>query len=117
MVLLIFQHVHESAVVNAVHPQGPDKVPLHHPEGFCQEEGIGDLFSDAVNYLPPKLLGNLVVKLFTGERSAGPAGDIASLSQKGVPETLDMALGEGHCRIKSYYLEVTGNVENLLNNS
>ncbi len=37
-VLLHLQHVHKGAVVDPVHPEGADEVPLHQPERLGQQE-------------------------------------------------------------------------------
>ena len=39
-VLLVAQHVHEGAVVDAVHPQRPDEVAFHQPERLGQQQRV-----------------------------------------------------------------------------
>ncbi len=61
-ILLVFEHVHERAVVHPVHSQGSDEVALHHPERFGKQEGVRQFLIDPVDDLPPKLIGDQAVE-------------------------------------------------------
>ena len=54
--VLVAEHVHERAVVDAVHPEGPDEVALEHPERLGEQERAGDLGRDPVDDLAPELV-------------------------------------------------------------
>ncbi len=49
--VLVPEHVHERAVVDAVHPQRPDEVALEQPERLGQQERARDLRGDPVDHL------------------------------------------------------------------
>ncbi len=55
-VLLIAEHVHEGAVVDAVHAQRANEVALHQPEGLRQQQRVWHLGGNAVDDLAPELL-------------------------------------------------------------
>ena len=84
-VLLIAQHVHEGAVVDAVDAEGAREIALHQPERLGQEQRVGDLGCDAVHDLSPELLGHESPELgcrglkpqrcVTGCPPGAPAGD------------------------------------------
>ena len=114
LVLLVLEHVHEGRVVDAVHAQCADEIALHHPEGLCEKQRVWNLVRNAVDHLPPELLRNPPVELLVAEGVHEPAGDVSSVSGLGVPEPLDVALGKRHRRIEADYVEVPGNVQDLL---
>ena len=53
--VLVAEHVHERAVVDAVHAERPDEVALEHPERLGQQERAGHLGRDPVDDLAPEL--------------------------------------------------------------
>ena len=53
--VLVAEHVHERAVVDAVHAERPDEVALEQPERLGQQERAGDLGGDPVDDLAPEL--------------------------------------------------------------
>ena len=55
-ILFVAQHVHEGAVVDAMHAEGADEVALEQPEGLGEQQGSGDFGSDAVDDLAPELV-------------------------------------------------------------
>ena len=57
-VIFVAQHVHERGVVDAVHPQRADEVAFHQPEGFGEQQRIGDFRCDTVHDLAPELFGD-----------------------------------------------------------
>ena len=54
--VLVPEHVHERAVVDAVHPEGSDEVALHEPERLGQQERPGNLGRHPVHDLAPELV-------------------------------------------------------------
>ena len=107
--------MHESAVVDSVHSQGADEIAFHHPEGFRQEKGVGQLDLDPVHDLAPELVGYAAVELLGAHAVGGSSCDVSACSRLGIPEPLDMPLCKGHGCIESNDGEVSGNRENLLN--
>ena len=63
-VFLSHEHIHKGAVVHPVHAERPDKIPLHHPERLCQQQGSGCLYRHAVHYIAPEFDREYGVKLF-----------------------------------------------------
>ncbi len=61
-VFLVSEHIHESAVVDPVHPEGPDKKPFEEPERLCKEEGVRCFGGDPVNDFAPELPGHGIVE-------------------------------------------------------
>ncbi len=61
--VLVAEHVHERAVVDAVHPERPDEVALEQPERLGQQERAGDLGGDAIDDLAPELDRHPLVEL------------------------------------------------------
>ena len=82
-VLLVAHHVHERAVVDAVHAESADEVALHQPERLGQQQRVGRLGGDAIDHLAPELLGicrlkSRLVMAYSareGMRRRGPAPD------------------------------------------
>ena len=77
-VLLVAQHVHEGAVVDAVHAQRAHEVALHQPERLGQQERVGRLGGDAVDDLAPELDGHAALELVGGQGRGATRGDAAS---------------------------------------
>ncbi|MBA7659949.1 hypothetical protein ES703_67945 [subsurface metagenome] len=77
LILFILQHIHEGAVIDPVHSQGPDKIALHQPEGLGQEQGVRSFLGYTVNHFPPKLLRHQAVKLLPGHAVLRPGGYIS----------------------------------------
>jgi hypothetical protein len=67
-VLFVAQHVHEGAVVDAMHAEGANEVAFEEPESFGEEKGAGDLGGYAVDDLAPELVRHQSVELFLGHR-------------------------------------------------
>ena len=53
--VLVAEHVHERAVVDAMHAERPDEVALQHPERLGQQERARDLGGDPIDDLAPEL--------------------------------------------------------------
>ncbi len=92
-VLFVAQHVHEGAVVDAMHAEGADEVAFEQPEGFGEEEGAGDFGGDAVDDLAPELVGHECVELLLRHGVFGARGDGAARAGQREPEPLDVAFG------------------------
>jgi hypothetical protein len=71
-VLLHLQHVHERAVIHAVHAQRPHEIPFHEPEGFRQQQRVRRFRLDAVDHFPPEFLRERAVELFLRHAVLGP---------------------------------------------
>ena len=76
--VLVAEHVHERAVVDAVHAERPDEVALEQPEGLGQQERAGDLRGDPVDHLAPELDRHPRVELRLGQRVLGTRRDPAA---------------------------------------
>ncbi len=61
-VFFVAHHVHECAVVDAMHAEGADKVALHEPEGFGQQQRAGHFRCDAVDHLAPEFMRHVLVE-------------------------------------------------------
>ena len=55
LAILVAEHVHERAVVDAVHAERPDEVALEQPERLGQQERARHLGRDPVDDLAPEL--------------------------------------------------------------
>ena len=113
-VVLVPHHVHEGAVVDAVHPQGADEVAFHEPEGFGQEQGVGGFGRNAIHHFPPEFLGHAAVEFLAGHGEGGAGGDGAALAWFGPPQALNVAFGQGHGRVEADDGELAGDVEDGL---
>ena len=117
LVVLILEHVHEGAVVDAVHAQGADEVAFHHPEGLCKKQGVGKFALDAVYDLAPEFVGDASVELLGAHAVRSSSGYVSARARLGIPKPLDVPLGQRHGGIETDYREVSGNGQNLLNDS
>ena len=114
-VVFVAQHVHERRVVDAVHAQRADKISFHQPEGFGQQQRIGDFGRDAVHDLAPELLRDGRVELGPGHAMLGPGWDRATRAGFGEPQALDMLLGQRHRRVEADDREIARHVQDGLN--
>ncbi len=55
-VLLVAHHVHEGAVVDAMHAERANEVAFHQPEGLGQQQRAGHFGGDAVHHLAPEFV-------------------------------------------------------------
>ena len=113
-VILALEHVHERGVVHAVHAERADEVAFHHPEGFCEEERVGDLARAAVNHLAPELFRYAPLELVARERVLRAARDVSALSRLGIPESLNVFFREHHRGVEPDDREIRGDVEDFL---
>ncbi len=107
-VLLLLEQVHEGAVVDPVHPQRPDKVALHQPESFGDQQGVGDLGVDAVDHLAPELDGEDPVEfsiLHPEGRARRYPGAPPGRREPQAPEVLAR---QGHGRVETNQAETAG---------
>ena len=113
-VVLVPEHVHERAVVDPVHPEGPDEVALHQPERLGKEEGVRRLRGDSVDDLAPELVRHQRVEGGLGHRVLAPRRDGATAPGLRPPEPLDVALGKDHRGVESDHRETAGDLEDRL---
>ena len=113
-VLLVAQHVHERAVVDAVHAQRADEVALHQPEGLGQQQRVGRFCRDAVDDLAPELDGHRASKSLLRMRVLGAAGDRAARAGLRIPEARDVPLGQRHRRVEADDRELARDVQDGL---
>ena len=114
-VLLDLEHVHEGAVVHAVHAERPDEIPLHHPERLGQEQRVR---APRPRPGPPpraRTPPGKRVELLAVHAVFGPGGNAAAKAAKRKPEALEMLLGQGHGCIETDDRETAGNMQNGLN--
>ena len=113
-VFLGLEHVHKSAVVDPVHTEGSDEIPLHHPERLRQQQRTGRLRSDTVHHLTPELHRENRVKLILAHAMLNTGRYSAAKTAQRKPETLVMLFCQGHGGIKADNREITGNMEDGL---
>ena len=77
-VVLVAQHVHERAVVDAMHAQGADEVALHEPEGLGQQQRAGNFGGHAVDHFAPELVRHGAVELGLAHAVLGAGGNGAA---------------------------------------
>ena len=70
-VVLVPEHVHERAVVDAMHAQGSDEVALEEPERLRQQERVGDLGRHSIHHFAPELGRHQAVELRLAQRVLG----------------------------------------------
>ena len=113
-VVLVAQHIHEGAVVDAVHAQGAHEVAFHQPEGFGQEQRVGHLLGNAVDHLTPELTGNSWLNSALGHAVFGAGGNVAAAARLREPEPLEVFFGEGHGGVEADDREAAGDAEDGL---
>ena len=99
-VLLVTQHVHERAVVHAVHAEGADEEALHHPERLGEQQRIGSLRRHPIHDFAPELDRHGGVELGLGEPVFSPRRDRAAAPRLREPQSLVVALGQRHRRVE-----------------
>ena len=95
-VVLVAQHDHEGAVVDAVHAEGADEVAFHEPEGLGQQQRAGDFGGDAIDNLAPEFVRHAAVEFGLAHAVLGARGDGAAGAGTRKPEAVKVALGQGH---------------------
>ncbi len=113
-VFLITQHVHEGAVIDAVHAESADEIALEQPECLGQEQSAGDLDSDTVDDLAPELMRHEGVEVFLREGVFSARGDGPTRARQREPEALHMAFGENHGGVETDDGEAAGDVQDDL---
>ena len=114
-VLLVAEHVHEGAVVDAVHAEGADEVALHQPEGLGQQQRVGRLGGDPVHHLAPELLGHGGVERLPGHGRARRArGWRRPGPGSGNQRRWHVLLGQGHGGVEADDREAPGDVQDRL---
>ena len=112
-VLLVAQHVHEGAVVDAVHAQRAHEVALQQPEGLGQQERVGHLCGHAVHHLAPELGGHAPGQLGRRQGCRRAGRDARLVPRQGVPETLDVAARQHHGGVEADDVEAPGHLQDL----
>ena len=100
-VLLVAHHVHEGAVVDAMHAEGANEVALHEPEGLSKEQRAGNFGGNPIDNLAPELVGHAAVEVRLAHAIFGARGDGAARARAGKPEAMKVALGQRHGGIKT----------------
>ena len=114
-VFFFFEHIHESAVVNAVHSESPDKITFHHPERFRQQQCVGNFRRHSINHFPPKLLRHSFIEINRQHSVFGTRRNISALPGSREPQPLNVTLGKRHCRVKTDNRKIAGHMKNHLN--
>ena len=112
--VLVAEHVHERAVVDAVHPERPDEVALEQPERLGQQERARDLRRDPVDDLAPELVRHPAVELGLRDGVLGARRDGPRRAGLRPPQALDVLLGEDHRRVEADDRELAGDGEDRL---
>ncbi len=113
-IVLIAQHHHKRRVIDAVHAQGTDKIALHQPKRFRQQQRAGHLTCNPVHHLAPKLLGNRGIELGGSHGGLGTRRDGASGAGRGKPEPLDVAFRKCHCSVETNNGKLPGDLKDGL---
>jgi hypothetical protein len=69
--VLIAEHMHERAVVDPVHPQGPHEIAFEEPEGLSQQQRARHLGGDTIDDLAPELGRHPGIELAPRDRVLG----------------------------------------------
>ena len=107
-VVLVAEHVHECAVVDPVHPQGPHEVAFEQPERLGQQERAGCLDGDPIHHLPPELVGHQRLEGAPAHAPSGSRRDRPAGARLGEPQPLDVALGQDHGGVEADHRELAG---------
>ena len=97
-----------------MHAQSTGKVTFHHPEGFCQKQGVGNFLSYAVNYVSPEFRGDCLFKFIRGQGIFSAGRNVTATSGLRIPQAADVFFCQNHCRVKADNREVSGNMQNFL---
>ncbi len=109
------QHVHEGAVVDAVHAQRADEVALQHPEGLGQQQRVGRLLRQPDRRPRARTRrASRASNCVLGHGVLGARRDRAALPGERVPEPLDVAACERHGRVEADDREAPGHREDRL---
>jgi len=84
-----------------VHAESAHEVSFHEPESFCQQQRVGHLIGDALNYFAPKFLRHGSVKRLTSHGVFSSGGNIATAAGLGEPKALVVLFREGHGCVKA----------------
>ncbi len=116
-VVFHLEHVHECTVIHPVHPQRPDKIALHEPEGFRQKQRVRHFCHNPVHHFPPEFHGKGCIEGGLVQTVGSPGRNGAAVTGQRKPQTLVVPFGKGHGGIEADNREATCNFENGLNNS
>ena len=113
-VLPVSQHGHERGVVDAVHAEPTDEIPLKEPEGLGEQHRARELALDALHYFAPELARQSLRELAVAQGELGARGDRGLVAARRIPEASNVLRSEGHRRIKANDVGASGHGENLL---
>ncbi len=114
-VLFIAHHVHEGAVVDAMHAQRTNEVAFHEPEGLGEQQRSGHFFGDTIYYFPPEFVRHVLVEFCLAHAVFGAGGNSSACSRSGKPEPMEMPLGECHGGVEADDRKQPRYIENGLN--
>ena len=109
--VLVTEHVHERAVVDAVHAECPHEVALEHPERLGQQERVGHLGGDPVDDLAPELDRHARIELGLAHGVLGAGRDAVAGPGLRPPQPPDVSLGEHHRRVEADHRETPRDVD------
>ena len=109
--VLVAEHVHERAVVDAVHAEGAHEIALEHPERLGQEERVGHLGRDPVDDLAPELDRHARIELGLAHGVRGAGRDAVAGPGLRPPQPSDVALGEDHRSVETDHREAPRDVD------
>ncbi len=99
-VLFVAHHVHERAVVDAMHAKRANEVSLHEPEGFGEQQCSGHFCGDPINHLAPEFVRHVLIELGLAHAVFRTRWNGSARTRAGKPESMEVALGERHCSIE-----------------
>ena len=97
-----------------MHAEGSNEVALEQPEGLGEQEGAGRFRGDAVDDLPPELVGHQPVEIGLAHRVLGAGRNAARAARRRPPQPLDVLLREHHRGVEADDRELPGDVEDRL---
>ena len=113
LIFFFFEHIHERAVVDAVHTECADEVAFHHPKCFGKQQRVRNFGCDPVDDFPPKFVGNRTIEFFRRKSAFTPRRDITSVPRRGIPQPSDVFFCKHHRRIESDDRKIFRDVDDL----
>ena len=113
-VVLVAQHHHEGAVVNAMHAQRANEVALHQPEGLGQQQRARHFGGHAIHHLAPELMRHGLIELGLAHAVLGARRNCAARSRPRKPQPVKVPLGQRHRRVKADHGKEARHVQNRL---
>ena len=113
-ILLVAQHLHERAVVDAMHAQGADKVALHQPESLGQQQRSGHLGGHAIHHFAPEFVRHVLVEFGLAHAVFGARWNGAARARPRKPQPMKMPLGQRHRRVEANHRKQPRHIQNGL---